>query len=139
MKKRGLDSLLEALAEAVGQARAYFLKLDGEAVVRPGAWGPAEVLSHLVFWHRAKLEGMESVLAGGQPYKPDATIDELNARELHEMAGSSVPDLLAEWGNLHSRLEERARAMPDPEVVVRIYSDGTERSLSNEFKKWPAT
>ena len=78
MKKRGLDSLLEALAEAVGQARAYFLKLDGEAVVRPGAWGPAEVLSHLVFWHRANLEGMESVLAGGQPYQPGASIEELN-------------------------------------------------------------
>ena len=125
MKKRGLDSLLEALAEAVGQARAYFLKLDGEAVVRPGAWGPAEVLSHLVFWHRANLEGIESVLAGGQPYKPDATIDELNARELHEMAGSRVADLLSEWEDLQSRLDGRARAMPDPCVVVRVYNDGT--------------
>ncbi len=135
MKKRGLDSLLEALAEAVGQARAYFLKLDGEAVVRPGAWGPAEVLSHLVFWHRANLEGIESVLAGGQPYKPDATIDELNARELHEMAGSSVADLLAEWEDLQSRLDGTARAMPDPEAVVRIYSDGTERSLFERIQE----
>ena len=129
MKKRGLDSLLEALAEAVGQARAYFLKLDGEAVVRPGAWGPAEVLSHLVFWHRANLEGMESVLAGGQPYQPGASIEELNVGALNEMAGSRVTDLLSEWEDLQNRLDGRARAMPDPSVVVRVYKDGTVGTL----------
>ena len=135
MKKRGLDSLLEALAEAVGQARAYFLKLDGEAVVRPGAWGPAEVLSHLVFWHRANLEGMESVLAGGQPYQPGASIEELNVGALNEMAGSRVTDLLSEWEDLQNRLDGRARAMPDPKAVVRVCSDGTERSLIERIEE----
>ena len=113
----------------VREARAYFLKLDGEAVVRSAAWGPAEVLSHLVFWHRANLEGMESVLAGGQPYQPDASIEELNIRALNEMGGSRVVDLLSEWEDLQIRLEEMAGAMPDPSVVVRVYGDGTERTV----------
>ena len=119
----------------MGEARAYFLKLDGEAVVRPAAWGPAEVLSHLVFWHRANLEGIESVLAGGQPYQPDTSIEELNARALNEMAGSRVADLLCEWEDLQIRLEERARAMPDPKAVVRVYSDGTERSIIERIEE----
>ena len=129
MKKRGLDSLLEALAEAVGQARAYLLKLDGEAVVRPGTWGPAEVLSHLVYWHRAYVEGIESVLTGGPPFGTGETIDELNAKALDEMAGSCVVDLLQEWEDLQNRLEQMAGALPDPGATMQIHHDSTECNL----------
>ena len=123
------------LAGAVGEAREYFSNLDGETIVRVGRWGPAEVLSHLVFWHRANLEGIESVLAGGQPFRPEASIEELNLRALNEMAGSRAADLLCEWKDLQVRLEERARSMPDPKAVVRVYSDGTERSLIERIQE----
>lgn len=135
MDSRRLNSLLNELAGVVVEARDYFSKLDGEAIVRPGAWGPAEVLGHLVFWHRANLEGMESVLAGGRPYQPDASIEELNVKALNEMAGSRVADLLSEWDDLQIRLEARAREMPDPGVVVRVYSDGTARTLVERIEE----
>lgn len=129
MGRKRLDSLLDELAWVVTQARAYFSKLDGEAVVRQGNWGPAEILGHLVYWHRASLEGIESVLAGGPPYGPGETTDELNAKALDEMAGSRVDDLSSEWDDLQNRLEQTARAAQDPDVTVRIYHDGTERTL----------
>ncbi len=130
-----LNSLLNELADSVGEARAYFSNLDGETIVRLGEWGPAEVLSHLVFWHRANVEGIESVLAGGEPYQPEESIEELNARALDEMAGTPVADLLSEWEDLQVRFEELARAMPEPKAVVRVYSDGTERSLVERIEE----
>ena len=45
------------------------------------------------------------------------------------MAGPRVTDLLSEWEDLQNRLDGRARAMPDPSVVVRVYKDGTVRTL----------
>ena len=113
----------------------YFSELDGEAIVRPAAWGPAEVLSHLVYWHGAYLEGIKSELAGGPPFGAHETIDELNARALEKMAGSRVVDLLAEWEDLQKRLEERVRAMPDPKAVVRVYGDGSERCLIERIEE----
>ena len=129
MSRQRLNSVLNELGSAVGEARLYFSELDGEAIVRPAAWGPAEVLSHLVYWHGVYLEGLESLLAGEPPFGAHETIDDLNARALEKMAGSRVVDLLTEWEDLQQRLDERARAMPDPKVAVPVYSDGTEHSL----------
>lgn len=135
MGRRRLDSLLDALADSVDKAQQYFSKLDGQAVVRLGNWGPAEVLGHLVWWHRANLEGIESVLAGGPPYGAGESTEQLNARAMDEMAGSPVVDLLGKWEELQNRLDDKARAVADPGVVVRVYSNGAPRTLLERIEE----
>ena len=73
-----LETLLTLLRQTVERATARFATEPGENRVQAGQWGPAEVLSHLVFWHRANLEGIESVMCGGEPYQisADTTLDE---------------------------------------------------------------
>ena len=61
-----LETLLTLLRQTVERATARFATEPGENRVQAGQWGPAEVLSHLVFWHRANLEGIESVMCGGE-------------------------------------------------------------------------
>ena len=133
--RRELDFVLDALADLVDKAQQYFSNLDGETVVQVGEWGPAEVLGHLVWWHRANSEGLDSVLAGGPPNGAGESTEELNARAMDEMAGRRVIDLLCEWECLQNQVEEKARALADPEVVVRIYRDGTPRTLVERIEE----
>ena len=51
------------------------------------------------------------------------------------MAGSRIGDLLSELEAFQNRLEERARAMPDSGVTVRLYSDGSKRSLHDRLNE----
>ena len=89
------------------------------------------MLSHLVFWHRVTLEGIESVVSGGEPYRfdTDATLDEVNAVAVAESVGKSIADMTSELGGLQNRIEDGARALADPGVAVRIYWDGSARHL----------
>ena len=69
----------------------------------------------MVFWHSVALEGIKSVLSGGEPYRFDAgaTLDEVNAAALAERAGSSIAGMMSELGELQNRMEEGARALKE--------------------------
>ena len=69
-----VEELLAAVEKAVERGLEYF-EASG---VRVGEWGIREVLSHMVFWHRGTVEGMESVGRGGGPTTLQGKTDELN-------------------------------------------------------------
>ena len=131
-----LETLLIALGQAVERATARFEKEPAENRVQAGQWGPAEVLSHFIFWHGVTLKGIESVVSGGEPYRfdADATLDGVNAAALAGRVGSSIADMTSELGELHSRIEEGARGLEYPSVAVRFYWDGSERSLETQLQ-----
>src|SRR5206468_2025898 len=76
----------------------------GEARSKGEKWGPREVLCHLVWWHQATVEGMESVLSGGKPYRFYASIDEMNARAVGRLAGQDIAQLAELVRQLQARL-----------------------------------
>ena len=78
---------IATLERNVEAGLAYFQGPGGQAKVKVGRWGPREVLCHLVWWHQATVEGMESVLSGGDPYRFYASVDEMNARAVGRLAG----------------------------------------------------
>ena len=82
-----IDDLIATLEQSVESGLAYFQGPGGQSKVMIGHWGPREVLCHLVWWHQATVEGMESVAKGGAPYRIYASVDEMNARAVGRMAG----------------------------------------------------
>ena len=68
-----VEDLIDDVERVVAEGLAYFAGLDYES--QPDVeW----VLRHMLFWHRASVEGMESVLAGGQPFRIPGSVDEVN-------------------------------------------------------------
>jgi len=136
-----IDGLMTTLEQSVESGLAYFQGPGGQSRVMIGHWGPREVLCHLVWWHQATVEGMESVAKGGAPYRIYASVDEMNARAVGRMAGrdinqsgtygQSLVELARQW---QARLVQAARALPDPNTTVLIMGDGSGRSAQQRLE-----
>jgi hypothetical protein len=129
-----IDSLITALEQSVDSGLAYFQGPGGQSKVRIGRWEAREVLCHLVWWHQATAEGMESVASGGAPYRIYASVDEMNARAVGRLAGrdmNQLVDLARQW---QARLAKAARALPDPNATVLVLGDGNGRSVQQRLE-----
>ena len=124
-----VDALIRALEQSVEAGLTYFQGPGGEARIKVGIWGPREILCHLVWWHQATVDGMESVLAGGKPYRFYASVDEMNARAVGRMAGHDIAQLVKLVRQLQGRLVKAARTLPDPNATVLVTGDGSQRSV----------
>ena len=129
-----IDSLITALEQSVDSGLAYFQGPGSQSKVKIGRWEPREVLCHLVWWHQATAEGMESVASGGAPYRIYASVDEMNARAVGRLAGRDVNqlvDLARQW---QARLVKAVRALPDPNTTVLVLGDGSGRSVQQRLE-----
>ena len=136
-----IDNLIATLEQNVEAGLRYFQGPGGQAQVMIGHWGPREVLCHLVWWHQVTAEGMESVAAGGAPYRVYASVDEMNARAVGRMAGKDInqadtygASLVDSARQLQARLLKVARALPDPNATVLIMGDGSGRSVQQRLE-----
>ncbi len=131
-----INDLIATLEQSVESGLAYFQGPGSQSNVHVGHYGPREILCQLVWWHQATAEGMESVAAGGAPYRIYASVDEMNARAVGRSAGKhinqadtygpSLVDLARQW---QARLVKAARAIPDPNATVLVMGDGSGRSV----------
>ena len=124
-----VEALIRALERSVEAGLRYFQGPGGQARIKGEKWGPREVLCHLVWWHQATVEGMESVLSGGKPYRFYASIDQMNARAVGRLAGQDIAQLAELVRQLQARLVRAVRALPDPNATVLITDDGSGRSV----------
>jgi hypothetical protein len=129
-----IEDLVRALERSVEAGLTYFQGPGGDARVKVGKWGPREVLCHLVWWHQATVEGIESVLAGGNPYRFYASVDEMNARAVGRLADQDVAQLVELARQLQARLVRAARALPDPNASVLVTGDGSGRSVQQRLE-----
>src|SRR5437016_13640755 len=126
---RQIDDLIATLEQSVESGLAYFQGPGSQSKVMIGHWGPREVLCHLVWWHQATVEGLESVLSGGKPYRFYASVDEMNARAVGRLAGQDIAQLAELVRQLQARLVKAARALPEPHATVLVAGDGSGRSV----------
>ncbi len=136
-----IDSLITALEQSVESGLGYFHGAGGQSQGKIGRYGPREFLCQLVWWHQVTAEGMESVAAGGAPYRIYASVDEMNARAVGRFAGkdvqqaatygASLVDLTRQW---QARLVKAARALPDLNTTVLIMGDGSGRSAQQRLE-----
>lgn len=124
-----IEALIRALEQSVEAGLTYFQGPGGQARIKVGKWGPREVLCHLAWWHQATVEGMESVLSGGKPYRFYASVDEMNARAVGRLAGKDTAQLAELVRQLQARLVKATRALPDPNATVLVTGDGSGRSV----------
>jgi hypothetical protein len=129
-----IEELLTTLEQNVEAGLAYFQGPGGQAKVKIGRWGPREVLCHLVWWHQATAEGMESVLSGGDPYRIYASVDEMNARAVGRLAGRNIAQLAELVRQFQARLVQAARALPDAQATVLMLGDGSGRSVRQRLE-----
>lgn len=136
-----IDGLIAALEQSVETGLAYFQGPGSQSRVKIGHYGPREFLCQFVWWLRATTEGMESVAAGGAPYRIYASVDEMNARAVGRAAGKEVNQtttygmsLVEEARQLQARLVKAARAIPDPNAIVLVMGDGSGRSVQQRIE-----
>jgi len=132
-----IDRLITALQQNVDAGLAYFQGPGGRSQVKIGRWGPREVLCHLVWWHQATVEGMESVGSGGAPYRIYASVDEMNARAVGRLAGKTIDQMAEMVRAWQARLVTAARALPDLNTTVMILGDGSGRSVQQRLETMP--
>jgi hypothetical protein len=132
-----LESHITTLEHSLEAGLAYFQGPGGQAKVKIGRWGPREVLCHLVWWHQATAEGMESVLSGGAPYRIYASVDEMNARAVGRLSGKTIEQLAELARQWQARLVKAARALPDLQATVMVFGDGSERSAQQRLETIP--
>ena len=130
---RPLDHLVAALGKAVEDGLAYFSGLGSRSEPQTGDWGPREVLGHMVFWHQAAVEGIESVASGGSPSRILEPTDDLNDRAVAAMSGLGTTEVMRQMRELQPRLEDAIHSLPDPEAAVQIRRDGSEQSASEKL------
>jgi hypothetical protein len=83
----------EELPEVVAEFGQFIRGLPEEALVNK-AWGPKEVLAHLVFWIESFVTQLEAVLAG-EPYEPpQGRFEEINAQVINASRSIAVEELL---------------------------------------------
>ena len=122
------EEMIADVEQTVAEGLAYF------AGLHDGSHPDAEwVLRHMPFWHRASVEGMESVLAGGQPFRIPGPIDEVNDTAVAETAGLTTSEIVEALRDLQARMVVAVRQFADPEVTVVVLHDGTERPASQRL------
>ena len=124
-----VEGLIAEVKQVVARGIAY-VQANAESEVKIDIWTPRETLCHLIYWHRAMTEGMESVAAGGAPHRVYASPDEMNARSVGRKSGWSVAFLVEEMEELQERLVSAVRALPDAESVAIVFPDGSEDSAT---------
>jgi hypothetical protein len=129
-----LDQLITALENSVKQGLAYFEGPGTTSEARIGRWKSREVLCHLVWWHQATVEGIESVASGAAPYRIYASTDEMNARAVGRLSGQTIPQLAAMARQWQARLVAAVRTLPDPNATVLIRGDGTTLSATQRLE-----
>ena len=124
-----IEDLIAEVEQVVADGLAYFSGVDYGS--NPDV---EQVLRHMVFWHRASVEGMESVLGGGPPFRIPGSVDEMNARASADTAGLTTAEVIETLTNLQARMVAAVRKLDDPEVTVVVLQDGTERPASQRLR-----
>ncbi len=127
------DTLVASLQQAFDAGISYF-RAEAESEVRMDLWTPREVLCHMIYWHQATIDGIESVASGGEPHRIYASTDEMNARAVGRAAERDVPRLIEDIMPLQERLVDGARGLEDPDATVLIRADGTELSAAQRLE-----
>ena len=115
-----LESPLSALEMAVEAALSYFHGSDTTSQRMVAVWGPQEVLSHLLYWHEAMTDWMETIMSGGGPNIRNASTDDLNAQAVTQHVGEGIPELISQFRKAHERLAQATQQISDLDTVILV-------------------
>ncbi|MDH3603464.1 MAG: hypothetical protein OEU26_27955 [Candidatus Tectomicrobia bacterium] len=138
-----VDDLITTLGQNVETGLGQFQRLEAEGKIRPGIFGPRELLCKLTWWHQVAAEAMESVGSGGDPYRIYASDDEMDLRAVTRNTGKTVAQLSEAVLSHQSRIAAAASKIADPNAAIFVHEDGTEDSVPKRLEataqRWKAS
>lgn len=122
MTQTNLEKMIAEMEQAVEEGLAYLEDTGGSTSPQVDRWTAKEVLAHMVYWHRASLQGIESVSNGGPPFQVPDTSDVINDEIVDELSETSVSSMAEELRDLQKRLSAAVRTVPniDDTVFIRV-------------------
>ena len=134
MNKQNLSDLIDSLERVVSETLGFFNDTGTNLDVKIEEWGYKEMLSHLVYWHRASLKGIQSVASGEGPFHIPESSDDMNSSIVKDLSGSSLSEITSELKNLQTLLATAAINIPDPETIVFVRANGESFSTLERLK-----
>ena len=113
----------EKLCEAVDDIGRFIVGLPKADLVEK-AWGPKEMLAHLVFWIESYVAQVDALLAGETPVPPQGRFDDLNTQAIQASRGVPVEELLRSHQAACEHLCQVARTH-DPDGIVFLLKKGS--------------
>jgi hypothetical protein len=119
----------EKLYEAVDEFSRFIKELPGVALAEK-AWGPKEVLIHLVFWLESFVTQTEAILAK-EPFEPlRGRFDDLNAQAIEANRDVPVDELLRRYQVACERLCDLAQTHDPESITLEIKKGSVLRTLT---------
>ena len=119
-----LDDLMAAFDKQVETGLAQLRQLEADGRIKMGAYGPRETLCQIVWWCDTFGEGMESVAAGGAPFRIYAPDDEMDARAVGRFTGRTIAKLADQMAQAQTRLRLALQKLTDHSAPVFQHVDG---------------
>jgi hypothetical protein len=124
-----LRSDFEKLRQAVSEF-AHFIRELPEVALVEKAWGPREVVAHLVFWIESYVIQAEAILAQKQPEPPQGHFGELNAKMIEASRDVPVINLLRRQQAACERLGNLAQILDSSTVMLELKKGSVPHSLT---------
>lgn len=112
-------SELDKLRATVG-AFCHFIEGLPEAALAEQAWGPKEVLAHLVFYHESYVAQVTALVAGEPCPLPEGRFRDLNAQAVAANRGVPAVELTRRFRAADARLRELYEAHDPTRLVLRV-------------------
>ena len=113
------DSLFAPLDQAVEDFCQFIQNLPQEDATQR-AWGPKEVLAHLVFYHELYVAQAQAFLAGTSADLPKGRYSELYAEAAERFRGVTIDEMVKRLRIANRRLSELCAAGDPDQIVVPI-------------------
>lgn len=126
---RHLDAA-KTLCEAVDEFCHFIEELPNTALVEK-AWGPKEVLAHLVFWHESFVTQIEALLAQESIEIPEGRFRDLNEQVVKASYSASVDELVCRFRAANERLCGFAQNHHLKNITLKIKKGSKSRALSS--------
>jgi hypothetical protein len=112
---------IEKLRKTVEEFCQFIRKLP-EADLVEQAWGPREVLAHLVFWHERYVAQIEASLAK-EPFEgSEGRLKDLNALAIEASRGAPIDELLHSFQRTDERLRDFGQSLDPQNIILEVQS-----------------
>jgi len=129
-----VDDLITTLGQHVETGLGHFRRLQAEEKLRPGIYGPRELLCKLTWWHQVAAEGIESVNSGNKPYQIHVSDDEMDLRAVTRNTGKTVEQLSLAVEDHQKRIAAAVGTVTNSNAAVFIHGDGTEDTVAKRLE-----
>ena len=118
------EQLLKQIEKKWLALKESYAGLSDSQLLEPGVtgtWSVRDILAHITTWEEEALKHLPLILEGGNPPRYSTKyggIDAFNALMTKQKAGLSLSDVLKQLDEVHGRLLDYIRRVPEEQFTV---------------------